>query len=76
MVLENKSTVPAVFIRLHLVDSAGNPILPVKWSENYITLWPGERLDVTVEYAGAREAQKAKVVFDGRNVREGSVDLV
>jgi exo-1,4-beta-D-glucosaminidase len=76
LTLENKSDVPAVFIRLHLVDNAGNPILPVKWSENYITLWPGEKLDVTVEYAGATGTKGATVVFDGRNVEEGSVRLV
>ena len=73
VVLENKSKVPAVFIRLELVDGNGEDVLPVTWTDNYITLWPGEKLDVGVQYAGTYGG--VKVQFEGRNVKAGSVSL-
>lgn len=73
VVLENKSKVPAVFIRLGLVDEKGNDVLPVTWTDNYITLWPGERVEVGVEYGG--ENKRARVQFEGRNVKAGSVSV-
>jgi exo-1,4-beta-D-glucosaminidase len=62
--LVNKSKVPAVFVRLNLVDPDGKDVLPVKWSENYMTLWPGEQVAVTVEY----QADAARIEVDGRNL--------
>lgn len=50
--LENESSTPAVFIRLHLVASRDNlatgrqQIAPVRWEDNYVTLWPHERMEI------------------------------
>ncbi|KAK9417799.1 putative Family 2 glycoside hydrolase [Seiridium unicorne] len=44
VVVENYSEVPAFFIILNLVDDAGEDVLPVFWSDNYITLWPHEKI--------------------------------
>lgn len=52
IVLENHSPVPAFFIRLNLVDSDGKDIVPVFWSDNYVTLWPLERLQLKVTGGG------------------------
>jgi exo-1,4-beta-D-glucosaminidase len=67
--IRNTSPVPAVFIRLHLVDASGNDVLPVRWSENYLTLWPGEKLDVAISYDAGSYAG-AQVVANGMNVAE------
>ena len=48
--LENQANVPAFFIRLNLVDAEGNDIVPVHWSDNYVTLWPHETLELEVSY--------------------------
>ena len=65
--LENKSRVPAVFISVSLVDAAGREVLPLTWSDNYVTLWPGETLNLTaMALEGA--AAPAAVQIMGRNV--------
>lgn len=73
LLLENKGKVPAVFIRLNLVDGKGKDVVPVVWSENYITLWPGEKMNIEVTYAGGNGGVRVEV--DGRNVRGVSVPL-
>lgn len=66
MKLENQSPVPAVFIRLELVDASGDYVDPVFWSDNYVTLWPRERLRLRV--AHRRQGGRAKVKVSGVNV--------
>ncbi|ORY19124.1 glycoside hydrolase superfamily [Clohesyomyces aquaticus] len=65
--LENKSKVPAVFVRLNLADLKGEDMVPVFWDDNYISLWPGEKIDVGVEWSGGYGGG-AKVQVSGRNV--------
>ena len=48
--LRNKSKVPATFVRLNLKGGDGEQILPVLYSDNYITLMPGEQKTVTIEW--------------------------
>ncbi|KAI1548095.1 LacZ Beta-galactosidase beta-glucuronidase [Pyrenophora tritici-repentis] len=73
--LLNKSSVPAVFLRLNLVDKEGEDAVPVVWSENYITLWPGESMDVGVRWGGGGTKEGVRVVLDGGNVEEKSVGV-
>lgn len=78
--LHNKGAVPAVFVRLNLVDAAsGVDVLPVTWSDNYMSLWPGEKLAVTIGYerrAGAGAgAGGVRVEVSGMNVKAGVVEL-
>ncbi|OIW34662.1 glycoside hydrolase family 2 protein [Coniochaeta ligniaria NRRL 30616] len=70
VVLSNKATVPAFFVRANLVDSAGEDVNPVFWSDNYVTLWPGETLELDVSYAGGKAA---KVQVSGKNVAKAEV---
>src|SRR5882672_1506698 len=46
--LANPSTSIAFMMRLHLVDASGNDVVPVFWSDNYVSLLPGESRTVTV----------------------------
>ncbi|KAI1171198.1 family 2 glycoside hydrolase [Nemania sp. FL0916] len=68
--LENKSNVPAVFVSLNLVDKAGEDVLPVNWSDNYVTLWPHEKLQLTVQGDGA-----AAVQIRGKNIASAKVSF-
>ncbi|KAF2179817.1 glycoside hydrolase family 2 protein [Zopfia rhizophila CBS 207.26] len=71
--LENKSGIPAVFIRLSLVNGDGNDVLPVFWEDNYVTLWPGEKMDIGLKYDEKYGGVKVKV--DGKNVGEKVVEV-
>ncbi|OAQ58926.1 glycosyl hydrolase [Pochonia chlamydosporia 170] len=48
VLLENLSQIPAFFISLSLIDSDGQDTNPVLWSDNYVTLWPNEKLELQV----------------------------
>ncbi len=53
--LTNSGTVTVVLVKLTLEDAAtGHRILPAYYSDNYISLLPGEQRTITVEFpAGA-----------------------
>ncbi|PHH61949.1 hypothetical protein CDD81_7698 [Ophiocordyceps australis] len=70
--LENESCIPAVFVRLNVVDGDGADVNPVYWSDNYLSLWPGERVGVEVRFGlGAGGARR--VVVGGVNVEEAEM---
>ncbi|MFI0809115.1 glycoside hydrolase family 2 protein [Streptomyces echinatus] len=43
-------TAPALLTDAHLVDAQGQPVLPVRWSDNEVSLWPGESVTLTATY--------------------------
>jgi exo-1,4-beta-D-glucosaminidase len=58
----------ALFQHLSIRRSAnGDPALPILWSDNDVTLWPGESLTVTARYA-AKGITAPVVVVSGWNV--------
>ena len=68
--LENPSKNLAFFVRLKVAKGArGEEILPVVWEDNYISLLPGEKREVTATYR-ARElgAARPTVEVSGWNV--------
>ena len=46
--LINRSPVPAVMVKLTVLGPDGRRLLPVYLSDNYVSLLPGERRDVTI----------------------------
>ncbi|MEU7426065.1 sugar-binding domain-containing protein [Streptomyces sp. NPDC040750] len=44
---------PALLTDVHLVDAQGRPVLPVRWSDNEVSLWPGESATLTATYRTA-----------------------
>ncbi|EGZ69741.1 glycoside hydrolase [Neurospora tetrasperma FGSC 2509] len=69
--LENHSSFPAFFIILNLVNKEGRDVVPVIWEDNYLTLWPREKVTVqvrTLEGAGLAHAAAAVEVV-GKNVK-------
>jgi hypothetical protein len=52
--LENRSKTPALMLRLNLVGArSGEQILPVFYEDNWVSLLPGERKELTVRCAAA-----------------------
>ena len=71
MVLQNPSKSLAFFVRLK-VDKGikGEEILPVVWEDNYISLMPGEKREVTATYrASELGTAKPAVEVSGWNVQ-------
>ena len=64
--LENLGNHIAFGLRLLLL-SAGEPLLPVYWNDNYISLLPGEKRVVTVSYPSGHGAES--VQLSGWNVQ-------
>ncbi|MFB8181338.1 exo-beta-D-glucosaminidase [Streptomyces sp. NPDC055966] len=44
---------PVLLADVHLVDAQGRPVLPVRWSGNEVSLWPGESVTLTATYRTA-----------------------
>jgi exo-1,4-beta-D-glucosaminidase len=68
--LENPSQSLAFFVRLKVVkEPKGDEILPVVWEDNYISLMPGEKREVTAMYrASELGTTKPAVEISGWNV--------
>jgi len=73
--VENLSKTLAFFVRLKLDKGKdGDEILPVVWQDNYISLLPGERRDITATYhASSLGGTKPEIEVSGWNV-ESVVD--
>ena len=68
--LENPSKNLAFFVRLKVNKGAGGQeILPVVWQDNYVSLLPGEKREITATYRAAElGAAKPSVEVKGWNV--------
>ncbi|KAK4221766.1 family 2 putative glycoside hydrolase [Podospora fimiseda] len=75
--LENKAKVVAFFVSLNLVDKDGNDVLPVRWDDNYVSLWPGEKLTLTARsVVGSKGIWNPSAVHvGGKNVGKKTVRL-
>jgi exo-1,4-beta-D-glucosaminidase len=68
--IENSSKTLAFFVRLKLAKGkGGDEILPVVWQDNYVSLLPGEKREITATYrASALGKAKPEVEVSGWNV--------
>jgi exo-1,4-beta-D-glucosaminidase len=68
--IENSSKTLAFFVRLKLEKGkGGDEILPVVWQDNYVSLLPGEKREITASYrASALGKAKPDVEVSGWNV--------
>ncbi|TPX17929.1 uncharacterized protein E0L32_011992 [Thyridium curvatum] len=71
VVLENQSDIPAVFIRVNLVTKGGQDVTPVYWSDNYVTLWPHEKMELKVK----SEDLTGAIQVSGKNVKKFDIEL-
>ncbi len=69
--LRNTSTTPALMIRLKAVRSrTGDRILPAFYSDNYVSLMPGESRTITTDFANAdTRGETARMVLEGFNLK-------
>jgi hypothetical protein len=70
--IANAGKQAALAAKLTLVDHMGVRILPARYSDNYLTVLPGEPRTVEIRYP-ARLGTRATVNLRGWNVRAGSV---
>jgi beta-galactosidase/beta-glucuronidase len=70
--LYNTSGHPAIMIRLKVIrEKAGDRILPVIYSDNYVSLMPGEQRTILIELEDAdARGEKPAVVVEGFNIQE------
>jgi hypothetical protein len=73
--LANASSVVALMIRVKLLDPAtGLLVAPILYSDNYISLAPGESRTIEAEYRASKLAGKdVKVLLEGWNVAEADL---
>ncbi len=68
--IENPSKSLAFFVKLKLQKGTkGQEILPIIWEDNYISLLPGEKREITASYRGSElGAEKPEVEVSGWNI--------
>jgi hypothetical protein len=72
--IRNDGAVPAVLIKITLTSAAGGErILPAYYSENYVSLLPGEERAITVQFPAGSE--KPAVVLRGWNLASSSIPV-
>ena len=72
--LNNAGTIPALMLKLTLQDAAnGTRILPAYYSENYLSLLPGEESTITVKFPAG--TNQAKLALRGWNLRSQVVAM-
>jgi len=65
---------PALLTDVHLVDAQGRPVLPVRWTDNEVSLWPGESVTLTATYRAADlHGSAPRVRVSGWNTPERTV---
>ncbi|MGW5282434.1 glycoside hydrolase family 2 protein [Streptomyces collinus] len=65
---------PSLLTDVHLVDAQGKPVLPVRWSDNEVSLWPGETATLTATYRTADlHGSAPRVRVSGWNTPERTV---
>ncbi|KAK5652038.1 hypothetical protein OQA88_10941 [Cercophora sp. LCS_1] len=71
--LENGQT-PAFFVSVNILDAQGQDVLPITWTDNYVTLFPGETISLTAALLpGANVPSTVEVA--GRNVAKSTLRL-
>jgi hypothetical protein len=72
VILENDGEAPVLATKLTLVDHMGTRLLPARYSDNYLTLMPGESRRVLISYP-AKLGARASINLRGWNARPASV---
>ena len=72
--IKNSGPTPALLVKLILKDaSTGDRILPAYYSQNYVSLLPGEEQTVTVNFPAGQ--QKPAIGLRGWNITADTVDV-
>ena len=71
VVVTNQADNPALMVKLSALDGEGERVLPAYWSDNYVSLLPGETRTVTIKSPSAGAVPET-ISIDGWNVIKGS----
>ena len=78
-VISNPGSETAFFIRLKVADEkSGELALPVFFSDNYITLMPGESREISVDLTQLPESEKSKSLnleMEGWNIKISQIKM-
>lgn len=67
--IKNESAVPAFFVRAEIVDRAdGDEILPITWTDNYVTVFGGETISLEARYRADSSGAPPMLRLVGHNV--------
>jgi glycosyl hydrolase family 2/Ig-like domain-containing protein/concanavalin A-like lectin/glucanase superfamily protein len=72
--LQNRGRTPALLAKVTLLNAAGQRVLPAYYSDNYVTLLPGESRDIEA-ICPAEGSECTRVSVAGWNVAPATVDL-
>ena len=79
VVISNPGNETAFFIRLKVADqNSGEQTLPVFFSDNYFTLLPGERREISIDLSQLSESTKLNsmnLVIEGWNIENKSIKI-
>lgn len=77
VILNNPANGPVAFFnRLSLIDAdSHNRLLPVFYSDNYVSVLPGEQKKVIISYDAAKIKTKPLLDVNGWNVKEATVGI-
>lgn len=73
--LTNPGSQPALMVKLAVLDAAGERVLPAYWSDNYVSLLPGETRVVTIR-APLSAAVPDSIGVRGWNVEPGMTKVM
>jgi len=71
--LQNRGSVPALAAKLTAVDNDGNRVLPVLYSDNYVTVMPGEPRRVEIRCPSGSHCSRIQI--RGWNVEPATVNV-
>ena len=71
--LENSSNAAALANKLTLLDAKGARILPAYYSDNYVSLLPGERREIEVRYPASKYTGIPTIALRGWNAAPATI---
>jgi hypothetical protein len=73
--LHNTGTTASLQDKLTLVDAAGKRILPAYYSDNYVSLLPGESRQITITYPASAASGAPHLTLRGWNLAQHAVSV-
>ncbi|HEX4489124.1 MAG TPA: beta galactosidase jelly roll domain-containing protein [Terriglobales bacterium] len=74
--LQNPSSSLAFMVRVRAVDpKSGQDVVPIFWDDNYVSLLPGEKREITAHYNSAEATGKTNLMMDGWNIASASIPV-
>lgn len=73
--IANEGSVPALLIKLSVLDATGARVLPAYWSDNYVSLLPGETRSITIRSPKTAPAPRT-IAVSGWNAQPASFGIL